>query len=97
MLVVAAKITVKPGKREDFIEATRDLVAKTRAEQGNISYTLYASTENRTDLMFYELWTNQAALDAHMRTPHFVAFGKYLDEHAVAASPIDIKVHAVAD
>lgn len=75
MIVVAAKALLKPGKRNEFIENAQDCIKKTRQELGNESYTLWASTEDENTVMFFETWTTQADLDAHMKTPHFYALG----------------------
>lgn len=97
MLIIAAKITVKPKTQEAFVQATRSLIAETRKEKGNLSYNLYASTENSVDFMFYENWADKDAFDAHLTTAHYNAFGKYLEESGCLASPIDLKVHVVED
>lgn len=41
MIKITAKSIVKPGAREEFITTARELVEKSRAEAGNISYHLY--------------------------------------------------------
>lgn len=51
MIIVTATITAKPGKREEIISKSQNLIKYTRLEPGCISYDLYASTENEDALV----------------------------------------------
>ncbi len=74
MIVVAAHITLKPGKKEEFWKLAQECIATTRTENGCISYTLFASMESEDKLVFLEEWETRAALDAHLQAPHLKAF-----------------------
>lgn len=74
MIIVTATITAKPGKRDELISKSQDLIKATRLEPGCISYNLYASTENEDALVMIEQWENKEVLDTHMQTDHFKAF-----------------------
>jgi len=75
MIVVAAKVTVLPGKRDAFIQAAQPCIAATRREEGCLFYTLYGSTENENQLLYYEQWTSRDALQRHLESAHMAAFG----------------------
>jgi quinol monooxygenase YgiN len=75
MIIVTATITAKPGKRDELISKSQDLIESTRSEPGCISYNLYARTENDDALVMIEQWENKEVLDTHMQTDHFKAFG----------------------
>ena len=92
MIIVAAKIRTKPGKRDDFIKAAQSVIAATRAESGCLRYELYASTEDVNGLMYFEEWANRAALDAHMKTPHLVAFKKLREERGMIDGQSDVRM-----
>ena len=47
MIKITAKSTVKAGARDQFIATARELVEKSRAEAGNISYHLYEDVYKR--------------------------------------------------
>ena len=51
---IVARAKVLAEKQAAFLNATEALIQGTRAERGNISYTLYQSTENPSDFIFYE-------------------------------------------
>jgi len=65
MLTFLAKITVKSGSEAEFERIMRAAVPKVRAEAGNHAYIFHRSSENPRMFMFYEQYTDQAALEAH--------------------------------
>lgn len=71
MIKITAKSIVKAGAREPFIAAARELVEKSRAEAGNISYHLYEDMDDPNILTFIEEWKDQAAVDVHADSEHF--------------------------
>lgn len=48
MLHIEAQITVKKEQTEAFLQATKEVIAASRAEAGNHGYELVQSTENET-------------------------------------------------
>lgn len=89
--LISARVFIKPEKVEEFIEATRSLIEQSRAEEGNVSYSLFQDPADPSKFLFFEEWKNQAAVDAHFATAHFKAFGETLN--ACASSPADITVY----
>ena len=75
-ITIVAHVAVKEGQERTFIEIASALVAATRAEEGNIFYTLYQSTENPSIFIFYEKYKDEAAFDAHAGSAHFAAFAE---------------------
>lgn len=71
-LTLVAVFPFQPDKLEEALTPTRAMVAPTRAERGNISYDLNQSRTGANVLYYVENWESKAALDAHMRTAHFV-------------------------
>lgn len=96
MIVVAAKVAAKPGKRAEFIRHAQPVIAATRKEEGCISYQLYASTENEVDLFYFELWTSRAALDGHLNSDHLKKWGQTKIDLDLAEGPSDVTVYDVA-
>lgn len=47
---------------------------KSRAEEGNVSYSLNRGLEDPTAFAFVEVWADQQALDSHNASTHFNAF-----------------------
>lgn len=69
-LRVIATIPIKPDSIEEARAALRVLVEATRTEEGCLTYDLFESGAAAGVFVTVEEWTDQAALDAHMKTPH---------------------------
>ena len=73
MLTFIAKLTVKAGQEAEFERIMRAAVPKVREEPGNHAYIFHRSSEEVRRFMFYEVYDDQAALDAHRS--HLKAMG----------------------
>ena len=73
MIYIVSKNCIRPEKREEFLAVTAQLVEKSRAEEGCVSYALVVSRDDPNTFAFLEQWRDQAALDAHGKTPQFTA------------------------
>ena len=93
-------VTIDAGSARDaVIEAARPCVAATRQEDGCIAYNFYADRDDGGRLYVIETWRDDAALDAHMRTPHFEAFASALADHVPGGFEKNVtlrKAHQVA-
>jgi quinol monooxygenase YgiN len=74
LIFVISTIHIKPGTQEACIAAAKACVTETRKEDGCLSYDLHASVTEADKLVFVERWESRAHLDAHTRTPHFLAW-----------------------
>jgi quinol monooxygenase YgiN len=82
MIVVLASITVKPGKRDDFLKIFKANVSSVKAEKGCIEYfpTVDADTglppqvKDENVVTIIERWESVDALRAHLTTPHMLAY-----------------------
>ncbi len=82
MISVIASIQVKAGQRTRLLELFRANVANVRAEEGCIEY--FASIDvdaglpgqefNEQAVTIIEKWRDIEALQAHLRTPHMLAY-----------------------
>ncbi len=88
--IIGAQVFIKPEKVNTFLEATKSLVEKSRAEAGCISYTLYQDPQDKTKFFVFEEWKNQAAVDFHFATEHFKKLGEDLNECGSAPAVITI-------
>lgn len=80
--IITAYKFIKPEKVDEFIEFTKPIIEKSRAEEGCISYTLYQDPSDNTKFIFYEEWKDQAAIDYHFSTEHFKLAGSRPDFEA---------------
>ena len=71
MIKVVAKLKVKSENLETFINLAKTLIEKSRAESGNVSYTLNQHLEEPITVAFIETWKDQQAIDIHNATEHY--------------------------
>ena len=90
---IIARFTARP----DSIDALRTLLLgmlePTRKEAGCVSYELLNNSADPTDFTFVEEWASQAAIDAHMKTPHLQVV--VADSAPLLASPLDVRFYTV--
>lgn len=70
MIKIVAKNTVKKGNKADFINTAKELIEKSRAEEGCISYTLNESLDGKY-LTFIEEWKDEKSIEIHNNSEHF--------------------------
>ncbi len=97
MVIVSAKATAAPGKRDAFIKAAQESIAATRKEDGCICYELYASTEHPDKLMYYEQWASRDALDKHSKSAHMAKFAQDKKDNALQAGEVDVAIFTTVD
>jgi quinol monooxygenase YgiN len=88
-LIVVAQLKAKPGREEELRKVALALVEPTRREEGCIRYELHLSDVDAAQVLFYEVWTSRAALDAHMKTAHFAEFLKNTREIVAEPPKVD--------
>lgn len=71
MIRVISKSCFYEDKTEEAIKMYKELVEKTRMEEGCISYSLFQDIKDNSILTMIEEWESQDALDKHMKTEHF--------------------------
>ncbi len=91
MLIVIARIYLKNGKREEFIEKAQDIVEKSRKETGNLKYELLLNSESENKIVILENWESREDLNRHMESEHFKKFGDLVMD--LFDKPLDISVY----
>lgn len=61
------------GREDELQRELLALSAPTRAEDGNYAYDLYQSAAKKNEFVRFEVWRDNAALEAHKMTPHLKA------------------------
>jgi quinol monooxygenase YgiN len=67
---VVAKLLARPEKAAELATVLLGLVGPTRKEKGCVTYELLRDKADPSEFVFVEEWTDDAALDAHLATPH---------------------------
>lgn len=73
--VVVPEFRVKPGTLADFLEAAMDDARHSLADEAGCRQFDIVCPENSPDVViFYEVYDDRAAFEAHLRTPHLKRF-----------------------
>jgi quinol monooxygenase YgiN len=73
---VVATIKIKPGTNEAFEAVAKELMAAVRAsEPGNKVYQFCKSRTDATTYVVLEIYTDEAAIEAHGKSEHFRTIG----------------------
>ena len=75
-----ARFTARPEQQQALRETLCALIEPTRREPDCLRYELWHNQSVPTDFTFIEEWASEAALEAHMRTPHLAVLFKKLLE-----------------
>lgn len=73
MITIVAKCVLKAGKKQEFVNGVQNMIAGSRAETGNISYTLCEDMDSDNTVSFIEEWKDEAAIEEHNASAHFAA------------------------
>jgi quinol monooxygenase YgiN len=75
-MLVNAVLYTFPGDAADAAEGLlRELAAASLREEGCLGYEICRGGEERGAFVLFEKWRDQAALDEHYQTEHFVRLG----------------------
>lgn len=91
---IVAFVSVNPGHEEAFVAAARICISASRAEPGVLHYDLWREVDGERRFVFNELYVDDAAVQAHMASDHFKAFGAAARDLAAARPSITV-THAV--
>jgi quinol monooxygenase YgiN len=73
-VVVVVLSRAAPGRVEDGLAAFAELAAVTHTEKGCLAFTLHREPADPDRIVLVERWATREALDAHLETPHLLAF-----------------------
>jgi quinol monooxygenase YgiN len=65
-LVMLAELTVKPEKRDAFLDYTVENLKICRAAAGNITFDILIDEANPDQVLFYEVWESAQAQQDYM-------------------------------
>jgi len=69
-----ASLIPKPEHVADLEAQLRGMVAASRAEPGNLRYDLLRRADGAPGFHLYETYVDEAAVQAHRKSGHYVAF-----------------------
>jgi quinol monooxygenase YgiN len=89
MIVVTGSVTARRDSFEEVRRLSLEHVHRSRGEPGCISHAVHVDCENPLRLVFFEQWTDRAALLEHFGVPASRDFVKSLQSLAAAATTIE--------
>jgi autoinducer 2-degrading protein len=80
MLAIWVKVKIKPSMRAAFLQAIEaDALASERDEPGCLRFNVLQDERDENVYYFYEVYRDQAALDAHQTTRHYARWRDVAD------------------
>ena len=76
MVVLAVTWMAKAGRESDVIAIFEKLSAESRKEPGCVMYQVHKHKTDPRRFFVYEQYKDDAALEAHRSSPHFLQFAK---------------------
>jgi len=75
MLALWVKVRVKPEERERFLKAIEtDAEGSERDEPGCFCFNVLQDRQDENIYYFYEVYRDEAALEAHRAAPHYAVW-----------------------
>ena len=72
MLAIFVTVKVKPAERERFLSVIEDdAISSVRDEPGCVRFEVLQDRDDQDTYYFFEVYKDEAALDAHTKTPHY--------------------------
>ena len=98
-ITVVATLRAADGKA-DALEALliEQAAVIRKTEPGCVVYRVHRSTKDPNAFLFYEIYADDAAFDAHRASPHLAAYRKRREHEALLDGAVDVQVYrAVTD
>jgi quinol monooxygenase YgiN len=92
MIIVTGAIVARPETFDEILALSREHVARSRLEPGCIEHGAHLDAERPLRIVFFERWSDAAALKAHVNVPASRAFGRAAA--ALAAEPPTLELFA---
>lgn len=81
MIANLIKVRVKPDKRQRFLEVIEhDALHSESDESGCLRFNVLQDSKDSDVYFFYEVYRDQAAVEAHRATPHFAMWSEAAKE-----------------
>jgi autoinducer 2-degrading protein len=75
MIAIWVKVRVKADRRQDFLKAIEvDALGSQRDEPGCARFNVLENASEPNTFYFYEVYRDEAALEAHRAAPHYAVW-----------------------
>ena len=80
MMAIWVKARIKPGERQRFLKAIEvDALGSEGDEPGCLRFNVLQDAQDDSVYYFYEVYKDEAALEAHRLTPHYAVWKAVAD------------------
>jgi autoinducer 2-degrading protein len=80
VLAIWVKVKIKAAMRDKFLKAIEaDALGSARDEPGCLRFDVLQDEKDENVYYFYEVYKDQAALEAHCQTPHYAIWREVAD------------------
>lgn len=87
MIAQIVSLQVVPGHRDEFLAAIRTQAETSfTKEPGCVQFDVVCDLEDDHHFTFYEMYVDEAAVEAHRATPHFPVWRAAMEKHVIASS-----------
>ena len=93
-VTVVATLRAAKGKA-DLLAAllTEQCAIIRKTEPGCLVYRVHRSTQDPDAFLFYEIYADDAAFDAHRASPHLAQYRKRREDEALLDGAVDVRVY----
>jgi autoinducer 2-degrading protein len=89
---LTVQLQVRPERREEFLAAiTKNAAASVRDEPGCLRFDVSSVEGDENRFVFYELYTDADAFEAHRAAPHFAEWRAAADRTLVPGSQVNTR------
>jgi quinol monooxygenase YgiN len=93
-ITLVAKIRAAKGKGDALAALLVEQATAVRAaEPGCLVYRPHRSTKDPDAFLFYEIYADEAAFDAHKKAPHLAAFRKRREDEQLTEGGVEIELY----
>ena len=92
MVIIFARIKVRPEKRKELSQTLDSIVEQVRRESGCLSSCFYQDVENENDFFMVSEWDTQKDSDNHLRSDIFTVL---MGARSLMHRPPEIVIHTV--
>jgi quinol monooxygenase YgiN len=83
------RLVPKPGAEEELLARLIDVAGDVRGEPGNLLTVVMRDPRQPGDVILFEVFADEAAIEAHNAAPHSLAKGPFV--HALLDRPMDVQ------
>lgn len=92
-LTIVARIRAAKGKGDALAALlTEQAGVVLKAEPGCVAYRLHRSTKDPDVFLFYEVYRDEAAFDAHRSAPHLGAYRQRREKEGLTEGAVEVEI-----